>query len=108
VLCYHAWDARSFGYWSRPGEWVGKTGVLVVVRDRDTIADAYDRYFRSIELRDEFEVARSGGRLRKVRIYECSDQKIAFPFGNGKRDEVIERIAAETGEIGPNDVSVDR
>ncbi|MDX2038980.1 MAG: glycosyltransferase family 39 protein [Isosphaeraceae bacterium] len=108
VLCYHAWDARSFGYWSRPEEWVGKTGVLVVVRDRDTIADAYDRYFRSIDLRDEFEVVRSGGRVRKVRIYECSDQQLAFPFGNGKRDEVIARIAAETGEVGPNDVSVDR
>ncbi len=35
VLCYNAADPRGFAFWSRPQDWVGRDGVLVVVGERE-------------------------------------------------------------------------
>ena len=32
-LCYNPWDARSFAFWSRPEDWVGRDGILVAVNE---------------------------------------------------------------------------
>jgi hypothetical protein len=62
VLCYNQDDARSFAFWSRPGEWVGRDGILVALNDRSTEPQCYDSWFTRIEPIGSFEVLRAGSR----------------------------------------------
>ena len=80
VLCYHPWDARSFAFWSRPGDWVGRDGILVEIGDDPNEPGRFRRWFTRIEPLGGFEVDRAGAAVRKVRLYRCVDQTRAFPF----------------------------
>jgi hypothetical protein len=80
VLCYHAWDARSFAFWSKPSEWVGCDGILVACNDRPVEPDCFDSWFCSIEPIGSFDVPRAGTVLRTVRLFRCRQQRMAFPF----------------------------
>ena len=37
VLCYNTDDPRGFAFWSRPEDWVGRDGVLVLVGDEPVV-----------------------------------------------------------------------
>ena len=80
VACYHR-DARSFTFWSKPQEWVGRDGIFVSMVDGLIDVKHYQPWFRSIELIEEFPVARRGVTLQTVKIYRCSDQVAPFLFG---------------------------
>jgi hypothetical protein len=80
VLCYHAADARSFAFWSRPEEWVGRDGVLVTVDSNAVEPAAFERWFTRIESLGEFPVLRAGVPVRIIRLYRCVRQTLAFPF----------------------------
>jgi hypothetical protein len=80
VLCYHAWDARSFAFWSRPEEWVGLDGILVEVNEREGGPERFDKWFTRMEPLGSFEVLRAGGPLRKVSLFRCVRQTASFPF----------------------------
>jgi len=95
VLCYHAWDARSFAFWSRPGEWVGRDGILVAVNEQADDPGRYLRWFERIEPLDAFEVTRAGAPLRKVRVYRCVRQTAAFPF-----DDLGRSVRAKKPAVG--------
>ena len=84
VLCYNHRDARSFAFWSRPEQWVGRSGVLVSVSDVDYEPDCYRRFFERIEPLGLFEVRRAGGPVRQVRLFRCVNQRVAFPFLPGE------------------------
>lgn len=98
VLCYHAWDARSFAFWSRPEEWVGRDGILVAVNDRTTEPGRFDPWFTRIEPIGAFQIERGGVVIRKVGLYLCRGQTLAFPFddlGRSIRPHPRSRPAAE-------------
>jgi hypothetical protein len=80
VLCYHAWDARSFAFWSKPEEWVGRDGILVSANDRPTEPECFERWFTRIEPLGEFPVERSGATVRTIRLFRCVRQVEPFPF----------------------------
>lgn len=81
VLCYNGrGDARSFAFWSRPEEWVGQDGILVAVNDHPNEPQCFDRWFARLEPITSFEVKRGGGSIRKIRLYRCVRQTLAFPF----------------------------
>ncbi|MGE3819610.1 MAG: ArnT family glycosyltransferase [Isosphaeraceae bacterium] len=80
VLCYHAWDARSFAFWSRPEDWVGRDGILVAVNSRSTEPGRFDRWFQRITPLGSFDVLRGGVPIRTVRLFHCERQTVAFPF----------------------------
>jgi len=80
VLCYHARDARSFAFWSDPAGWVGRDGILVEVGDSPVDPEGFRRWFTRIEPLGGFEVNRAGVLVRKVRLYRCVNQTLAFPF----------------------------
>lgn len=80
VLCYNHNDARSFAFWSRPEDWVGHDGILVSVDEANYEPECYERFFERIEPLGRFEVGRSGGPIREVRLYRCVRQVAAFPF----------------------------
>jgi hypothetical protein len=101
VLCYNHKDARSFAFWSRPEEWVGRDGVLVSVDDARYEPACYERFFERIEPLGQFEVRRSGGAIRRVRLYRCVRQLVAFPFLPGDPDPSRARLAAELDRDDP-------
>jgi hypothetical protein len=80
VLCYNARDAHGFAHWSRPEDWVNRTGILVVARESSTEPQAYDRWFERIEPVGRVEVLRRGRPLRVVYLYRCIRQRRPFPF----------------------------
>jgi Dolichyl-phosphate-mannose-protein mannosyltransferase len=101
VLCYNHKDARSFAFWSRPDEWVGRDGILVSVDEANYEPACYERFFERIEPLGQFEVERLGGPIRKVRLYRCVRQLVAFPFLPGDPDPSKARIAAELDQADP-------
>jgi hypothetical protein len=81
ALCYNTDDARGFAFWSRPEDWVGHNGVLVLVgTDPEVIAKYFGRWFTRVEPAADFEVRRQGKPVRRIRVYRCSQQRVAFPF----------------------------
>jgi hypothetical protein len=73
----------GFGQWSRPEEWVGKDGILVVVNHSSTEPGAYEGWFERIEPLGEFAVERGGAEVKKVWVYRCVRQTKPFPYGEG-------------------------
>ena len=99
VLCYNHKDARSFAFWSRPDEWVGRDGILVSVDEANYEPACYERFFERIEPLGQFEVERAGGPIRRVRLYRCVRQVVAFPFLPGDPDPSKARVAAGLDEF---------
>lgn len=85
VLCYNAWDARSFMFWSRPEDWIGQDGILISLNGHLAEPHCYDRYFTSIEPIGAFDIRRAGAPVRKVRLFRCGRQSMPFPFD--RRDQ---------------------
>ena len=100
VLCYNHKDARSFAFWSRPDEWVGRDGILVSVDEASYEPDCYGRFFERIEPLGKFEVGRPGGVIRRVRLYRCVNQVVAFPFHPGDPDPARAKLATRPDQAG--------
>ena len=82
VLCYNTEDSRGFAFWSRPEDWVGRDAVLVLVGDEPiAVARYFGRWFTHVEPATEFWVERGGKPVRRIRLYRCAQQRVAFPFG---------------------------
>ena len=80
VLCYNADDPRGFAFWSRPEDWVGRDGILVVVGEPETMARYYGRWFSHVEMVSDFWVERSGKPVRHIILYRCVQQHVPYPF----------------------------
>lgn len=93
VLCYNPDDPRGFAFWSRPADWVGKDGVLVAIGEPDGQARHYGRYFASVERVADFWVERQGKPVRRVSLFRCTDQRVAYPFGRDHTTKLAARPA---------------
>ena len=80
VVCYSPGDARSFAYWSEPGDWVGRDGLLVALGPLDVEPDCYRSWFERIEPAGEVPIVRGGRVVRTVRLFRCRRQLKPFPF----------------------------
>ena len=99
VLCYHGWDARSFAFWSRPGDWIGQDGILVAVNNHINEPQCYERWFTRIEPIGQFDVIRAGGPVRNIRLFRCARQLVAFPFdGSRTMDQIVQFARGEATE----------
>jgi len=94
VVCYNADDPRGFAYWSRPEDWLGKDGVLVRVGEPDGQERHFSRFFSSIQQVDDFWVERAGKPVRRIGIYRCRRQLVAYPFS---RDAATRLASAREG-----------
>ncbi len=94
VLCYNPEDPRGFAFWSRPDDWVGKDGILVTVGEPDGQARHYARYFASVERVADFWVERAGKPVRRIGLYRCVNQRLAYPFRRDRSTELAARPAA--------------
>ena len=97
VLCYNHHDARSFAFWSRPEDWVGRDGLLISVNGRESEPECYDRFFSRIEPAASFDIFRAGGTVRSIRVFRCIRQTVAFPFVPGEPDPGARAVASAPG-----------
>jgi hypothetical protein len=91
VLCYNADDARGFAFWSRPQDWVGRDGILVVVGEPDAQPLYFSRWFTHVEPVSNFWVERNGKPVRRVELYRCTRQRLAYPFASARGDVVARK-----------------
>lgn len=80
VACYFR-DARSFTYWSRPEDWVGRDGIFVRVEDGLANPAHFAPWFARIEPIGSFPIVRAGAAMQTVRLYRCVHQHDPFLFG---------------------------
>jgi hypothetical protein len=80
VACFHR-DARSFTFWSRPEDWVGRDGIFVRVEDGLAEAANYTPWFSRIESLASIPIVRAGATMETVRLYRCIRQTDPFAFG---------------------------
>jgi hypothetical protein len=80
VLCYNTDDPRGFAFWSKPEEWVGHDGILVVVGEQEAMARYYRQWFSRVDPVADFWVERRGKAVRRIGIYRCTRQRVAYPF----------------------------
>jgi 4-amino-4-deoxy-L-arabinose transferase-like glycosyltransferase len=80
VACFHR-DSRSFTFWSRPEDWVGRDGIFVRVEDGLAEATNYAPWFSRIEPLDTIPIVRAGATMQAVRLYRCLHLNDPFPFG---------------------------
>ncbi len=100
VLCYNADDPRGFAFWSQPQESVGRDGILVVVGDPDAQARYYGRWFTHVERVADFWVERHGKPVRRITLYRCDQQRVAYPYGID-RAEMLARRDWERDDLNP-------
>jgi hypothetical protein len=93
VLCYNADDPRGFAFWSRPEEWIGRDGVLVVVGEIQSWPRYFARWFRSVEPVADFWVQRNGKPVRRIQLYRCTQQRLAFPFAIDRAERLARMTA---------------
>jgi 4-amino-4-deoxy-L-arabinose transferase-like glycosyltransferase len=80
VACFHR-DARSFTFWSRPDDWVGRDGIFVRVEDGHAEPANYAPWFSRIEPLATIPIVRAGATMEAVRLYRCVRLTDPFPFG---------------------------
>jgi 4-amino-4-deoxy-L-arabinose transferase-like glycosyltransferase len=88
VLCYNADDPRGFAFWSRPEDWIGRDGILVVVGEPDAQSRYFGRWFTRVEPVVDFWVERNGKPVRRIELYHCFRQRVAYPFAACRGDQV--------------------
>ncbi len=92
VLCYNADDPRGFAFWSRPEDWVGRDGVLVVVGEPELMARYYGRWFAHVERVADFWVERNGKPVRRIELYRCTQQRLAYPFAIDRPVRLAQKV----------------
>jgi hypothetical protein len=97
VVCYNADDPRGFAFWSRPDEWIGRDGILVVVGEIETWPRYFRRWFGSVEPVSDFWVERNGKPVRRIQLYRCLQQRLAFPFAMDRAERVVRSAADNDG-----------
>ena len=78
VVCYSADDPRGFAFWSRPEDWVGREGVLVVIGEIEVWPGISGGGLPS-RARRGFWGDRNGKPVR-AELYRCGRKRVAFPF----------------------------
>jgi len=97
VLCYNADDPRGFAFWSRPEDWIGRNGVLVVVGEPDAQPRYFGRWFSRVEAVTSFWVERNGKPVRRIELYRCIRQRAAYPFALDRGERLARRPVESTG-----------
>jgi hypothetical protein len=86
VTCFDA-DLRSFAFWSKPKQWVGKNAIYVGSKTFEVDLDAktrYPSYFSSLTKIGEIPILRGGIIVENFSIYAAQNMLKPFPrpYGN--------------------------
>ncbi len=80
VACYHR-DARSFTFWSRPEDWVGRDGILIRIVESPLEDEDFAPWFTRIERLPDITIMRGGVPLQSICIIRCVGQTAPYAFG---------------------------
>jgi hypothetical protein len=80
VLCYNIDDPRGFAFWSKPGQWLGHDGILLIINDDFVPVSFYRRWFQDAVPLAEFTIERGGRPFRRIQVIRLINQLAAFPF----------------------------
>jgi hypothetical protein len=97
VVCYNADDPRGFAFWSKPEDYIGRDAILVTVGEPDGQQRHFARWFARVEPVASFWVERSGKPVRRIELYRCTQQRVAYPFTYGRGERVAHAPAGEAG-----------
>jgi 4-amino-4-deoxy-L-arabinose transferase-like glycosyltransferase len=99
VLCYNSDDPRGFAFWSRPEEWVGRDGILVMVGEPDGQPRYFGRWFRRVEPVTRFWVERNGKPVRRIELFRCIQQRMSYPFTRDRAQQLARGpVPADVGQ----------
>ena len=94
VACYHL-EPRSYSFWSRPEDWVGRDGIFIESVRAPGALSRYNRFFARYESIGTVRIVRRGVFVREVYLYRGTDQTWPFPF-DGRFRELAQRPKTET------------
>ena len=95
VACYHL-EPRSYSFWSRPEDWVGRDGIFVESERAPGALSRYHRFFMRYESIGSVRIVRRGAFIREVYLYRGTDQACPFPF-DGRLRELARRRKPASG-----------
>lgn len=99
VACFHR-DARSFTFWSKPQDWVGRDGIFIRVDEGQGEVDYYNPWFSRLEPLASVPIVRGGVTMETIQVYRCVRQTDPFAFGFSGPEALFPtpppRIALET------------
>ncbi len=86
ITCFDA-DLRSFAFWSKPQQWVGKNAIYLSTKTAKVDFDAitiYPSYFQKIAKLGEIPIRRGGVIIQTFSIYQAQNMLKPFPrpYGN--------------------------
>jgi hypothetical protein len=86
VTCFDA-DLRSFAFWSKPKQWIGKNGIYIGSKSFEVDLDAQNRYpsyFSSLTKLGEIPILRGGVIVETFSVYTAQNMLKPFPrpYGN--------------------------
>jgi hypothetical protein len=95
VACYHV-EPRSYSFWTRPEDWVGRDGIFVESVQVPGALSRYNWFFARYESIGSVRIVRRGVLVREVYLYRGTNQIWPFPF-DGRGRELARRPKTESG-----------
>ena len=101
VLCYNIDDPRGFAFWSKPGQWLGHDGILLIINDDFVPVAFYRPWFQEAVPLADFTIDRGGRPFRRVQVIRLINQLVAFPFDfSSQRAAAREKLRAGGHPVG--------
>ncbi len=97
VVCYNIEDPRGFAFWSKPGDWVGRDGILLLINDDFVPVSYYRPWFQEAIPLMDFQIERGGSSLRHVQVIRLTNQLAAFPFDFSPQREAAREVLRAGG-----------
>ena len=92
MACYHV-EPRSYSFWSRPEDWVGRDGIFVESVRVPGALSRYNQFFARYESIGTVRIVRRGVFIREVYLYRGTYQTWPFPF-DGRFRKLAQRREA--------------
>ena len=93
VACYNV-EPRSYNFWSRPEDWVGRDGIYLEDDPRPGQLPNFAKFFRQYGPIGTAKIVRGGVVVREVPLYRGVHQTRAFPF-DGRHDDPAPPLRAD-------------
>ena len=107
VACYDL-EPRSYSFWSRPKDYVGRDGIFVQTVKIPGVVAHYNPFFTHYEPIGALRIVRRGVFVREVYLYRGTHQIGPFPFDGRFRDQIERRKARNGSTAGLVDTSIAR
>jgi hypothetical protein len=95
VACYHL-EPRSYAFWSRPEDWVGRDGIFIERVRVPGALSRYNQFFTRYERIGTVPIVRRGVSVGEVYLYRGTHQTWPFPF-DGRFKKLARRPKTQSG-----------